>query len=134
MASIPTKWAILVVSTLAFMGLLLVPRSGCACATPDEIFRFVFGVDPESAEDADIRASILRGFPVGTSDKAILAQVEIVPGCREHGAAIDCDVTTSWSFLRVRTHGVSVHFEFDAARTLTDVRAARRTTFLGMLV
>lgn len=118
---------------------LLIPRSSCACMTPEMLFQFVFKVSPVEAGAIATRRAILKVVPPGTPAAAARAASSGLGTGDDDGAlkcasdreAIRCDYELSHSAFGIVRQGVRFAFHLDDQGLVADVTTELTTHVFG---
>lgn len=118
---------------------LLIPRSSCACMTPEMLFEFVFKVNPVEAGALATRRAMLKVVPPGTPAATARAASSGLGSGADDGAlkcasdreAIRCDYELSQSAFGIVRRGVRFAFHLDDQARVADVTTELTTHFFG---
>ena len=135
-----SSWKVGSVVAAAMAGaVLLIPRSSCACMTPEMLFEAAFKVRPTEAGAVATRAAMLKVVPPGASAaEASAAYALLISGadraalrCVSDIRALTCEYALFQSSFGVVRRGVRFAFHFDNRRVVTDISTALTTHVFG---
>ena len=118
---------------------LLIPRSSCACMTPEMVFQFVFKVNPVEVGAVATRKAMLKVVPPGTSGAAARAASsglgsgadDAALRCASDREAIRCEYELSRSAFGIVRRGVRFAFHLDGRGLVADVTTELTTHVFG---
>ena len=117
---------------------LFIPRSSCACLTPELIFEGIFKVNPLEAGPTATRTAMLTVVPPGTSAAVARAAFNVgsevdgtAPRCVADSRAIRCDYGLTKSGFGIVRRGVRFAYHLDDHGLVANITTELTTRVLG---